>query len=333
MRLESNLTPETGDPSNARTTSIARKILIIFRGNDMTAPIFWGAAALAILTIMPMERWTDFQFGYLIVSEIFALSAATIRVAHVSWVPPWSNGVGITIASLGVGGLIWVTKNYSMNLSVLFIWVALFAALNFSIKSFVYLIAFIGIEYGFLLIAIHDSAPVERWLQIMGTSLVAGGTVALLIDELRDNSLQDPLTKLANRRAWTAKLEEDRKQAIRSGLPLSVAMIDLDDMKQINDEQGHAAGDRVLRVLGSKWPKLLRSGTQLARIGGDEFSIIAPETTQSELQTTITRLSESTPEITFSVGIACFDGTESAESLIARADKLMYKMKFDKTAE
>lgn len=299
----------------------------------MTAPIFWSAAALAILTIMPMERWSNFQFGYLIVSEIFTLSAAALRVARVSWLPKWSNGVGIAIASLGIGGLIWVTKDFSMNLSVLFIWVALFAALNFSIRSFLYLIAFLGIEYGFLLIVIHDAAPVERWLQIIGTSLVAGGTVALLIDELRDSSLQDPLTKLANRRAWASKLEDAHKQAIRTRSPLSVAMIDLDDMKEINDEQGHAAGDRLLRTLGSKWPKLLRSGTQLARIGGDEFSIIAPETTQSELETTVIRLRESTPEITFSIGIASFDGKESSDNLIARADKLMYKMKFDKTAD
>lgn len=106
-----------------------------------------------------------------------------------------------------------------------------------------------------------------------------------------------------------------------------------ENVRCINDEFGHAAGDRLLQTVGSKWPKLLRAGTQLARIGGDEFSIVAPETTSSELEVTIARLSQSTPEVTFSVGITSFDGMESADNLIGRADKLMYKMKFEKTIE
>lgn len=233
MGLQPNLGHKALDRLNTKTTRVARKILRVFRGTNMTAPIFWGAAAVAILTIIPMENWSRFQLGYLIVCEIVSLGATVLRITRVPWLPSWSNGAGITLAALGIGGLIWVTKDYSMNLSVLFIWIALFAALNFSLKSFLYMLTFIGIEYGFLLIVIKDAGSIERWLQIIGTSLVAGGTVALLIDELRDNSLRDPLTKLANRRAWTHKLEDERSQSLRTGSPLSVAVIDLDDMKEI----------------------------------------------------------------------------------------------------
>lgn len=316
---------------NLYQESIGKHLVAIFQGNDNTAPIFWGGGAVAILTIIPMEHWDRFQLTYLIIAELFTLGATALRIFNSSWQPMWSRAVGIVVASLGISGLIWITKNFSMNLSVLFIWVALFAALNFTIKTLVYVIGLIGVEYATVLIASHSGAPIERWLEIIGTALVSGGTVSLLVAELRRNSLQDPLTKLPNRRAWTSRLEEQISQASRSSLPLSIAIIDLDQMKETNDNFGHIAGDQILKTIGSVWPSLLRSGSQLARIGGDEFSIIAPDTDVIGLEAAILRMKNATPEITFSVGIATWDGAESIEHLVSRADKLMYKMKIEKS--
>lgn len=313
-----------------RKEGIGKHLVAIFQGDDKTAPIFWGGGAIAILTIIPMEHWNRFQLAYLIISELFALCATAVRIFKNSWQPKWSNGAGIGVASVGISGLIWITKNFSMNLSVLFIWIALFAALNFSIRSLAYVIGLISVEYAIVLTVSHSGAPIERWIEIVGTAIVSAGTVSLLVDELRRNSLQDPLTKLPNRRAWAAKLEEQINQASRSSLPLSIAIIDLDQMKQINDNLGHAAGDQVLKTIGSVWPTLLRGGSQLARIGGDEFSIIAPDTDVTGLETAILRMSNATPEITFSVGISTWDGIETIDQLVGRADQLMYKMKIEK---
>ena len=192
------------------------------------------------------------------------------------------------------------------------------------------MIGLISVEYAIVLTVSHSGAPIERWIEIVGTAIVSAGTVSLLVDELRRNSLQDPLTKLPNRRAWASKLGEEINQASRSSLPLSIAIIDLDQMKQINDNLGHAAGDQVLKTIGSVWPTLLRGGSQLARIGGDEFSIIAPDTDVTGLETAILRMSNATPEITFSVGISTWDGIETIDQLVGRADQLMYKMKIEK---
>lgn len=302
-------------------------ILNIFRGPENTAAIFWGSGALAILTILPMEPWNKLQLGYLLVAEIFALTATILRATHQQWAPKWSTSVGVVVGTIGIGGLVWITNQYSMNLSVLFIWIAIYSALNFSLKSSMYLIGFEGIVYGVVLFLTHGSAPIERWLQIMGTSTVAGGTVSLLVSELRIGANQDALTKLPNRRQWNEKLNEELERAKRNSSCLSVAMIDIDGMKEINDERGHLAGDDVLKTIGSKWAPLMRKGTLIARIGGDEFAAIAPDSTKEDLELIVMRLSQATPEISFSVGIAEWNYTEGLDELLNRADHNMYKMK------
>ncbi|MGQ4828129.1 GGDEF domain-containing protein, partial [Enterococcus faecalis] len=84
----------------------------------------------------------------------------------------------------------------------------------------------------------------------------------------------DPLTGLANRRAFVEALEAHVGQK-RSGC---LAIIDIDHFKQVNDRHGHAAGDRVLQAFGEVARSTLRSSDMVARIGGEEFAVILPET-------------------------------------------------------
>lgn len=296
-----------------------------FRGPDKTAAIFWISGGIAILTILPMEPWPERTFDFMVVAAILSFTAAILRLIYADRLPRWTFHLGLSLATIGIGGLVMATHKYSMNLSVLFIWVALFAALNFTPKAAFSQMAFAGVTYAIVLRSVTpSSAPLEEWLQIMGTSVVAGGAIMLLIRELTSLSRQDSLTKLPNRRAWKLTLDEEFARAQRTSSPFSVAMIDLDGLKEINDQSGHMAGDQILQTLGKHWLPLTRKGTMIARIGGDEFAIIAPDTDAHDLEVLCKRLAESTPNITFSVGVATWDGQETSNELLRRADKKMY---------
>jgi len=89
----------------------------------------------------------------------------------------------------------------------------------------------------------------------------------------------DPLTGLANHRAFHDRLRTEVERAQRYGRPLSLACLDVDGFKDVNDQFGHQAGDKVLREVAARLTTVARSADLVARIGGDEFAILLPETT------------------------------------------------------
>jgi diguanylate cyclase len=116
--------------------------------------------------------------------------------------------------------------------------------------------------------------------------------------------------------------------ARRTGLPLSVAMLDLDHFKRFNDQHGHQAGDRLLTQAAALWRAQLRDQDYLARYGGEEFCAMVTGRTAPEAIDVIERLLAATPDgQTFSAGLADWDGVESPESLLARADEALYHAK------
>lgn len=138
----------------------------------------------------------------------------------------------------------------------------------------------------------------------------------------------DPLTGLANRRAWDDELRRELAQAQRRQWPLCVAMIDLDRFKEFNDDQGHPAGDELLRESAATWRVVLRASDVLARYGGDEFALLLPDCGIGDATNVVSRLRSSTPLAqTCSAGIAMWDGSESPAELISRADEALYDAK------
>ena len=114
---------------------------------------------------------------------------------------------------------------------------------------------------------------------------------------------------------------------------IAVVYLDLDRMKRVNDEHGHARGDEVLRLLARAARVTLRHGDVLARIGGDEFAIILLDASQAEADAAVRRLrarfeAKTAPlGVSFSAGIALAQENEGAEELLARADVGMYREK------
>jgi diguanylate cyclase (GGDEF)-like protein len=143
--------------------------------------------------------------------------------------------------------------------------------------------------------------------------------------KVRELSYTDDLTGLPNRRAWTIELARRIERARRDGTVLSVAMLDLDRFKLFNDNHGHPAGDRLLTAAGTAWQQRLRELDYLARYGGEEFLVLLPDVEEVRAGQVVDRLRDDTPlSQTFSAGIATWDGRETSDELVARADTAMY---------
>ena len=149
-----------------------------------------------------------------------------------------------------------------------------------------------------------------------------------LVQELRATAMRDQLTGLANRRACDERFAYDLGTASRTARPLSVAVIDLDDLKRINDTHGHGHGDRVIKRCAEAWRSAVRDTDLIARLGGDEFLVLLPDCPPSEAGEVAQRMLDALWSVqSVSIGIATWDGHEAADELISRADRAMYAAK------
>jgi diguanylate cyclase (GGDEF)-like protein len=155
----------------------------------------------------------------------------------------------------------------------------------------------------------------------------------------------DPLTGLANRRYFIDQLQREFIRARRYKRPLSLIYIDLDGFKNINDHFGHLFGDEILKKSALTLRGVLRSADQLARIGGDEFAVLLPETTlegarnvTSKLRKALASFSQHLgpviPTLSFCAGVAQLrEEDDSIDDLLARADEAQYRAKDAGTGE
>jgi diguanylate cyclase (GGDEF)-like protein len=165
---------------------------------------------------------------------------------------------------------------------------------------------------------------------------VAAARMRSGLEEETARARRDPLTGLLNRRGFleAAKLEVERSR--RFGRPLTIAYLDCDDFKVVNDAFGHGAGDRLLRSVATVMRGSLRAFDRPARVGGDEFVVLLPDTAAREARDTLERLTGRLgPElaakgwpVTFSVGaVTLLRPPLSVETVVEAADRLMYLAK------
>ena len=147
-------------------------------------------------------------------------------------------------------------------------------------------------------------------------------------NQVRELSRRDELTGLPNRRAWIDELPRALESARQTGKPISVGMLDLDHFKSFNDAYGHPAGDRLLKEAAAAWHGGLRGSDILARYGGEEFIVLLPGADVEQAMMVLGRVLTMTPSAqTFSAGVATWNGAETSEDLIARADAALYAAK------
>src|SRR5262249_12564145 len=153
-------------------------------------------------------------------------------------------------------------------------------------------------------------------------------------DLLRNLAMVDPLTGLYNRRFAEHRLVAEVARSERTGHPLTVLTLDLNNFKEINDTYGHPAGDEVLQAFAGRLNSVIRGSDLAVRLGGDEFLVVLPECKVDQLKLVLSRLSSLEImwdgvriPVTFSAGSQQYEPGETPEEMLARADKALYESK------
>jgi diguanylate cyclase (GGDEF)-like protein len=171
--------------------------------------------------------------------------------------------------------------------------------------------------------------------------LVAGWVLGRRVDALSDEARRDPVTKVGNRRHWEECLLHEVDSASRAHMPLSLLMIDVDNLKTLNDAGGHVAGDLALSLVGKVLNETCRSRDVAARFGGDEFAVLLPRTRSSEARVLAERIRAAIIELrtqqtspvdrllTVSIGISELDLIDEPNPhlLVDSADRALYTAK------
>ncbi len=158
-------------------------------------------------------------------------------------------------------------------------------------------------------------------------------------EQLEELAATDPLTGVANRREFMARAEEEMSRAYRNGTELCMMVIDFDHFKQVNDQYGHQAGDKVLKEFVRLSKEIMRPSDLLGRMGGEEFALLLPETGLSSAAKVADRLRQYIEEnpivagkqnikLTISIGLAEYHAKkDTVKKWLHRADELLYQAK------
>lgn len=278
---------------------------------------------------------------------------------------PSMTSIQICIASLAVMYVIFFVYEARGILLSLYILIMLFGIFRLNTRQFLHVSAFILLTYGidiFLLYVFRSQdivlhIEIFQWLALIivliSVSFI-GGNISSLRHELsvsrkklqaslltiREMALHDDLTGFYNRRQLMELIENEHNRSVRTGAVFSLAMMDLDKFKNVNDTFGHQAGDDVLITFSNIIRNILRKTDFCGRYGGEEFLVVLTETNLRDAKIFAERIRSCVEEclifdsdsdrkfkVTVSIGLAEHMKNESIDRTISRADEAMYKAK------
>ncbi|HZA40084.1 MAG TPA: GGDEF domain-containing protein [Actinomycetota bacterium] len=266
-----------------------------------------------------------------VVTSSIAIAAGAMLALVGRWLPLSGFHVllqfGNLLIALGIyaAGDVGVSRVYAL----LYLWGALYASYFFSRLIMLLHMSSGAISYAAVVWVRSENLEwLAEWFVMVGSFVVAGFVVNWMTHRIHSLARTDPLTSLANRRTLEQELVREIGRAERDQRPISVLLVDVDNLKSINDAHGHRAGDHLLKSAGSAWQERLRSGDLLARYGGDEFAAILPDCSLHDATIVAERLCAAiSGGYSCSVGIALWDGNETSDDLLRRADRALYEAK------
>lgn len=240
------------------------------------------------------------------------------RIARRQWWL-WSSGMLVTllltlgVASFAFPGLLSETEAfYSFNL-------------NLAVRGLV------GLVLLFNVYTVYQQLLIYRIHSRLSDQVEALGKMEVRTEEVYKLAVLDPLTGLNNRRSGEQRLAEEISRAQRHGRPLTILLLDLNGLKNVNDKFGHAAGDEVIRQFAARLGKAIRGSDLAVRLGGDEFLVLLPECRPDEVHHVLGRLrgvdvncNGQLIALSFSAGWTDLKPGESTEDLLKRADDALY---------
>lgn len=267
------------------------------------------------------------------VGLLWALGATGLAIGALLWllgsrIRWWAIHVAVVFASALIGLLAWrsATAVGIVGLGPILIALGLYAAHFFGLAAArLHATLLVSLASAGALAAAPGRFAVQ-WLALMVSVVVLTEAQGRLASALRTAATTDPLTGVANRRAWEAEASRNLARAARTREPLSFAILDLDDFKGVNDREGHSAGDALLRELASGWAARLRAADLLGRYGGDEFVLCLPDTDERGTWEILEQL-ERTHAFSWSVGVASARPGDTLATVLARADAHLYLQK------
>jgi diguanylate cyclase (GGDEF)-like protein len=284
-----------------------------------------GAACLAIAAF-PMSEAAP--RGILLGMGLLGVSAALILLVAAAAVSPVQLHLTVVLLTAlhSVMVAVAATERGLMLSALGYTWTAVYVAFFFRPRAARVYAALMIVALGVSLLSARAPTDVSVWVTLSAMVWVAVAVLIRLNARLRADAHTDGLTGLLNRTGFIAAAARHRAMARRRGEPLSLAVIDLDDFKLVNDRGGHAAGDRLLVELAAVWTASLRSGEMLERFGGDVFIVLVAGAAGDQIDDVLARLARSHPVAWKSGAVLCADD-ESLEAVIERADALLYDAK------
>jgi diguanylate cyclase (GGDEF)-like protein len=281
------------------------------------------AASVNLLPYWPIEHK----------SADWLIAAVMLPAGGLMWVwrkraPHWTIHVGLVVGIWCITWSVWAAgATAESQASALFYgFLAAFASAFLIRRLAIAYLVLVGVMYLGALLTHWQAAMATQWTVNMFAISVPCVVIGTLVGRLRNLALHDALTGLANRRLLEEILTFRINNARHDGRRFSVAAIDLDGLKRVNDNEGHAAGDQLLKSAAAGWTSALRAGDSLARIGGDEFVLVLSDADLDAAKSALQRLRDATPHVAFSAGVACWTG-QPLDELLRRADAGLYAAK------
>jgi diguanylate cyclase (GGDEF)-like protein len=300
------------------------------------AALFAAGATLALITLLlPASRHAD-KVGLLaVVGNAYLVSGLLFWRARRA--PRRSLPVVLAWGSTLIASVAYFSGEHPSPLICFYLWVFLYASYFMTRREAVAQVAYAGASYAALLaLQPPKHGLVEWWLVVMGTLTVAAiltrvmrERVESLIARLYDTARTDPLTGFPNRRGFRELLDRELQRTRRAGACAAILVGDIDRFREVNDRAGHHIGDAALQRLADVFAEAKREIDVAARVDGEEFALILPQTDEKGGLLVAERLRVAVHEtfaqdevpITISFGVACFPNhAHTSASLLRAAD-------------
>ncbi len=310
---------------------------------QILAGLFAAGATLALLTAALPHPASASALGLLLTVGASYLVAGLL-FWRASTLPAWTLPLALGWGSTLTAAVAYFSAGSPSPVVFFFLWSSLYASYFFTTTGTAIQVIYIGVAYGALLIARPPSSGAGAWWVVgMGTLLVAAilvrsmrERVEVLIERLYDAARTDPLTKLSNRRGFRELLDLELERARRSRSQVTLIVGDADHFKEVNDRSGHQVADNALARLARVLEREKRQIDGLARVGGEEFALVLPDSDRhnafviaERLRNAVrTEFAEDAVAITMSFGVAGYpDDGETAGSLLRAADAALFAAK------